>query len=50
MTQIFSIMPQAAGAIQGFEIRDNLVHVQTVPSKSQPRHLAVRRLPTRRRK
>jgi len=41
---------QAAGAIRGFEIRDDLVHVWTVPSKSQQRHLAVRRLPARRRK
>ena len=41
---------EAAGAIRGFEIRDNLVHVQTVPSKSQQRHLAVRRPPARRRK
>ena len=39
---------QAAGAIRGFEIRDDLVHVQTVPSKSQQRHLAARRLPDRR--
>ena len=31
---------EATGAIRGFEIRDNLVHVQTVPSKSQQRHLA----------
>ena len=41
---------QAVGAIQGFEIRDDRVHVQTVPSKSQQRHLAVRRLSDRRRK
>ena len=31
---------ETAGAIRDFEIRDNLVHVQTVPSKSQQRHLA----------
>ena len=41
---------KAAGAIRDFEIRDNLVHVQTVPSKSQQRHLAARRSPVRRRK
>ena len=41
---------EAAGAIRDFEIRDNLVHVQTVPSKSQQRHLAARRSPVRRRK
>ena len=41
---------KAAGAIRDFEIRDNLVHVQTVPSKSQQRHLAARRPPARRRK
>ena len=41
---------EAAGAIQGFTIQDNLVHVQTVPSKSQQRHLAARRPPVRRRK
>ena len=41
---------EAAGAIQGFMIEDNLVHVQTVPSKSQQRHLAARRPPARRRK
>ena len=41
---------QAAGAIRGFEIRGDLVHVQTVPSKSQRKHLAARRPPTRRRK
>ena len=39
---------QAAGAIRGFEIRGDLVHVRTVPSKSQQRHLAVCRLPARR--
>ena len=41
---------QAAGAIRGFEIRDDLVHVWTVPSQSQQRHLAARRPPTRRRR
>ena len=41
---------QAAGAIRGFEIRDDLVHVWTVPSKSQRKHLAARRPPARRRK
>ena len=41
---------QAAGAIRGFEIRDNLVHVQTVPSQSQQKHLAAHRPSLRRRK
>ena len=41
---------EAAGAIRGFEIRDSLVHVWTVPSKSQRKHLAARRPPARRRK
>ena len=41
---------EAASAIRGFEIRDDLVHVQTVPSQSQRKHLAARRPPTRRRK
>ena len=41
---------QAAGAIRGFEIRDDLVHVWTVPSKSQRKHLAARKPPARRRK
>ena len=41
---------EAANAIRGFTIQDNLVHVQTVPSKSQQRHLAARRPPVRRRK
>ena len=41
---------EAVGAIQAFEIRDELVHVRTVPSKSQQKHLAVRRSPDRRRK
>ena len=38
---------ETVGAIQAFEIRDDLVHVQRVPSPSQQRHLAVRRLPSR---
>ena len=38
------------GAIEAFEIRDDLVYVRTVPSKSQQKHLATRRLPARRRK
>ena len=41
---------KTAGAIRDFEIQDNLVHVQTVPSKSQQRHLAARRPPARRHK
>ena len=41
---------QAAGAIKVFEVQGDLVHVQTIPSKSQRKHLAVRRAPTRRRK
>ena len=41
---------QDAGAIKAFEIRDDLVHVWTVPSPSQQRHLAARRPPARRRK
>ena len=41
---------QQVGAIRSFEIQDNLVHVQPVPSPSQQRHLAVRQLPARRRK
>ena len=41
---------EAAGAIRDFTIQDNLVHVQTVPSQSQQRHLAARRPPARRRK
>ena len=41
---------EAIGAIAAFEIRDNLVRVQTVPSRSQQRHLTARRLSTRRRK
>ena len=39
----------AVGAIQAFEIRGELVHVRTAPSRSQQRHLAVRRPPPRRR-
>ena len=41
---------EAIGAIKSFEIRDELVHVRTVPSQSQQKHLAARRPPTRRRK
>ena len=41
---------EAVGAIKAFEIRDDLVHVRTVPSKSQQKHLAARRPPARRRK
>ena len=41
---------QAADAIKAFEIRDDLVHVRTVPSQSQRKHLAARRPPARRRK
>ena len=41
---------EAAGAIWGFTIQDDRVHVQTMPSKSQQRHLAARRPPTRRRR
>ena len=41
---------EAIGAIKGFEIRDDLVHVWTVPSPSQQKHLAARRPPARRRK
>ena len=41
---------EAVGAIKSFEIRDDLVHVRTVPSKSQRKHLAARRPPSRRRK
>ena len=40
----------AVGAIKAFEIRDELVHVRTVPSKSQQKHLAARRPPDRQRK
>ena len=41
---------EAAGAIKAFEIRDDLVHVRTVPSQSQRKHLAARRPPDRRQK
>ena len=41
---------EAAGAIKSFEIRGDLVHVQTVPSPSQQKHLAARKPPSRRRK
>ena len=41
---------EAVGAIRSFEIRDKLVHVRTVPIKSQRKHLAARRLPARRRR
>jgi len=36
---------EAIGAIKAFEIRDNVVHVQTMPSQSQQKHLAARRPP-----
>ena len=39
---------EAVGAIQAFEIRDELVHVRTVPSQSQQKHLAARRAQPRR--
>ena len=38
------------GAIEAFEIVGDLVHVRTMPSPSQRKHLAARRPPTRRRK
>ena len=38
------------GAVAAFEIVGDLVHVRTVPSPSQRKHLAARRPPTRRRK
>ena len=41
---------QDAGAIKAFEIRDDLVHVWTIPSPSQQKHLAARRPPASRRK
>ena len=41
---------QAVGAIEAFEIVGDLVHVRTIPSPSQQKHLAARRPPTRRRK
>ena len=39
---------EAVGAIKSFEIRADLVHVRTVPSSSQQKHLAARRPPDRR--
>ena len=39
---------EAVGAIKSFEIRADLVHVRTVPSPSQQKHLAARRPPDRR--
>ena len=39
---------EAVGAIKSFEIRDELVHIWTVPSPSQQKHLATRRPPDRR--
>ena len=36
------------GAIKAFEIVGDLVHVRTVPSKSQRKHLAARRAQPRR--
>ena len=41
---------EAAGGIKAFEIRDEIVHIWTVPSPSQQKHLAARRPPARRRK
>jgi len=41
---------EALGAIKAFEIRNDLVHVWTIPSPSQQKHLAARRPPARRRK
>ena len=41
---------EAPGAIRGFTIKDDLAHVWTVPSKSQRKHLTVRRPPARQRK
>ena len=41
---------EAAGAIEAFEIRNDLVHVWTIPSPSQRKHLATRRPPAPRRK
>ena len=49
LTQALSDL-QASGTIRGFEIRGDLVHVWTVPSQSQRKHLAARRPPVRRRK
>ena len=39
---------QTAGAIRGFEMRGDVVHVWAVPSKAQLKHLAARRPPDRR--
>ena len=39
---------EAVGAIKSFEIRDEIVHIWTVPSPSQQKHLATRRPPDRR--
>ena len=39
---------EAIGAIEAFEIVGDLVHVRTVPSKSQRKHLAARRAQPRR--
>ena len=39
---------EAVGAIKSFEIRADLVHLRTVPSPSQQKHLAARRPPDRR--
>ena len=41
---------QAVGGIEAFEIVGDLVHVQTIPSPSQQKHLAARRPPARWRK
>ena len=41
---------EAIGAIEAFEIVGDLVHVRTVPSPSQQKHLAARRPPARQRK
>ena len=41
---------EAIGAIEAFEIIGDLVHVRTVPSKSQQKHLAAHRPLARRRK
>jgi len=41
---------EAVGAIRGFAIQADLVHVQPVPSPSQRKHLAARQPPNRRRK
>ena len=41
---------EAIGAIEAFEIVGDLVHVRTIPSPSQQRHLAARRPPGARRR